>query len=192
MFSIQWNENFQWTQIKRKLSRYPSQPYIKIDFLEWIYHLHRWGPSGCPIRLRSFPVKTSNLPDKCPMTGANLQPCNAYRKWCESQMQLEIESRLSFTWYRHLSYLVSWSHLWTVSLLHFFVSQYQATPFQRPLKLMVVRETSLMVVSRKMSCKCSLRPAFVITISWRLRLSLRQICWVLWRASLFLFAEKVL
>ena len=75
MFSIQWNENFQWTQIKRKLSRYPSQPYIKIGFLEWNYHLHRWGPSGCPIRLRSFPVKTSNLPDKCPMTGANLQPC---------------------------------------------------------------------------------------------------------------------
>jgi len=74
MFSIQWNENFQWTQIKRKLSRYPSQAYIKIGFLEWNYHLHRWGPSGCPIRLRSFPVKTSNLADKCPMTGANLQP----------------------------------------------------------------------------------------------------------------------
>ena len=24
LFSIRWNENFQWTQIKRKLSHYPS------------------------------------------------------------------------------------------------------------------------------------------------------------------------
>ena len=71
MFSIQWNRSFHWTQIKIKLSRYPSPPYIKIGFPEWLYHLHRRGPSGCPIRL---PVKTSNLADKCPMTGANLQP----------------------------------------------------------------------------------------------------------------------
>ena len=61
-----------------KLSRYPSQPYIKIAILEWNYHRHRRRPSGCPVRLSSFPVKTSNLPDKCPMTGANLQPCDWY------------------------------------------------------------------------------------------------------------------
>ena len=62
-------------QIKMKLSRYPAQTCIKIGSLEWNYQRHRRRPSECPVRLSSFPVKTSDLPDKCPMTGTNLQPC---------------------------------------------------------------------------------------------------------------------
>ena len=73
MFSIQWNESFQWKQIKMKLSRYPSQPYIKIGLLEWNSHHHRRRLSGCPVRLRSFHAKTSNLMDKLLMNGVNLQ-----------------------------------------------------------------------------------------------------------------------
>ena len=35
-----------------------------------------------------FPVKTSNLPDKCPMTGANLQPCVGRKRVNSDKNQL--------------------------------------------------------------------------------------------------------
>ena len=79
-----------------KLSCYPAQPCIKIDSLEWNYQRHRRRPSECPVRLSSFPVKTSNLPDKCPMTGANLQPCKEFSMSSSDQSNLDEPSTVFF------------------------------------------------------------------------------------------------
>ena len=60
-------------------SYYIKSPPSRLSFLKWKYiFISRHNMSG---QTQYPPAKTSNLPDKCPMTGANLQACWSFRQY---------------------------------------------------------------------------------------------------------------